>query len=164
MAIVANKYDDLKYKKRQIELFFSIHTDAAERAEYLKSAYPERYTEFLVDGVRAGCKPQDNGLLMWEGAYLTRTRESVFSWDLVVGWVGDLIDKKEYYINTDFKELKNQESQQLSLFDFGVPVSAPAEMEPLSPTHFQLSQQVIDTALCLGGNEPLKQFITELLH
>ena len=154
MAIVANKYDDLKYKKRQIELFFSIHTDAAERAEYLKSAYPERYTEFLVDGVRAGCKPQDNGLLMWEGAYLTRTEESVFSWDLVAGWVGDLIDKKEYYINTDFKELKNQESQQLSLFDFGVPVSAPAEMEPLSHAHFQLSQQVIDTALCLGGNEP----------
>ena len=154
LAIVANKYDDLKYKKHQIDLFFSVHPDVTERAEYLKSAYQERYTEILVDGVRAGCKPQDNGLLMWEGAYLTRTRESVFSWDLVAGWVGDLIDKKEYYINTDFKELKNQESQQLSLFDFGVPVSAPAEMEPLSHAHFQLSQQVIDTALCLGGNEP----------
>ena len=39
MAIIANKDDDLKYKKNQIELFFSVHSDAQERAEYLKSAY-----------------------------------------------------------------------------------------------------------------------------
>ena len=38
MAIIANKDDDLKYKKNQIELFFSVHSDVQERAEYLKSA------------------------------------------------------------------------------------------------------------------------------
>ena len=31
--------------------------------------------------------------LMWEGAYLSRTKESVFSWDLVAGWTARLIDK-----------------------------------------------------------------------
>ena len=117
MALVSNKYDDLRYKKRQIELFFSVHSDMTERAEYLKSAYQERYTEILVDGIRLGHKPQENGLLMWEGAYLTRTKESVFSWNLVAECVSMLVDKKEYYINTDIKALKDQESQQLSLFD-----------------------------------------------
>ena len=33
MALVSNKYDDLRYKKRQIELFFSVNPDMAERAE-----------------------------------------------------------------------------------------------------------------------------------
>ena len=45
MAVIANKNDDLKYKKQQIEMFFSIHTDEEERAEYLKSAYQDRFTE-----------------------------------------------------------------------------------------------------------------------
>lgn len=80
MAIVANKDDDLKYKKQQIELYFSIHPEETDRAEYLKSAYQDRYTEILVDGVRVGYKPQADGLLMWEGAYLSRTSESVFSY------------------------------------------------------------------------------------
>ena len=59
MAIIANKDDDLKYKKQQIELYFSIHPDEAERAEYLHSAYQNRHTEILVAGVRVGYKPQE---------------------------------------------------------------------------------------------------------
>lgn len=154
LALVSNKYDDLRYKKSQIELFFSVHTDMTERAEYLKSAYQERYTEILVDGIRLGHKPQENGLLMWEGAYLTRTKESVFSWNLVAEWVSMLVDKKEYYINTDIKALKNQESQQLSLFDLDIPRSEESAVsEPVLPM-LKYSQQTIDTALCLGGNEP----------
>ena len=58
MAIISNKDDDLKYKKQQIELYFSIHPEEADRADYLKSAYQDRYTEILVDGVRVGYKPQ----------------------------------------------------------------------------------------------------------
>ncbi|MFR3403415.1 MAG: hypothetical protein ACLTUL_14805 [Blautia faecis] len=83
MAIIANKDDDLKYKKNQIELFFSVHSDVQERADYLKSAYQDRYTEIIADGQRLGYKPQENGLLMWEGSYPSRTRESVFSWEVV---------------------------------------------------------------------------------
>ena len=94
MAIIANKDDDLKYKKNQIELFFSVHSDVQERAEYLKSAYQDRYTEIIADGQRLGYKPQENGLLMWEGSYPSRTRESVFSWDLVAALTAQLIDKK----------------------------------------------------------------------
>lgn len=162
MAVIANKDDDLKYKKQQIELFFSVHTDQRERADYLKSAYQDRYTEIIADGQRLGYKPQEDGLLMWEGSYLSRTKESVFSWDLVAGWTAQLIDKKEYFIQTDIRQLPTQESQQMSLFDFpSFDSSTPSEGEPqrfLFPSQ-ELSQQVIDEALCIGANDQNSRLI-----
>lgn len=162
MAVIANKDDDLKYKKQQIELFFSVHTDQQERAEYLKSAYQDRYTEIIADGQRLGYKPQEDGLLMWEGSYLTRTKESVFSWDLVAEWTAQLIDKKEYFIQTDIRQLPTQESQQMSLFDFSsFANSAPFEGEPQRSffPHPELSQQVMDEALCIGANDQNSRLI-----
>ena len=148
MAIIANKDDDLKYKKNQIELFFSVHSDVQERAEYLKSAYQDRYTEIIADGQRLGYKPQEDGLLMWEGSYPSRTKESVFSWEVVAGWTAQLIEKKEYFIQTDIPQLPTQEGQQMSLFDF----AAFQQEQPSIFPHPALSQQVIDEALCLGSN------------
>lgn len=162
MAVIANKDDDLKYKKQQIELFFSVHTDQQERAEYLKSAYQDRYTEIIADGQRLGYKPQEDGLLMWEGSYLTRKKESVFSWDLVAEWTAQLIDKKEYFIQTDIRQLPTQESQQMSLFDFSsFANSAPSVGEPQRSLFSRpaLSQQVIDEALCIGANDQNSRLI-----
>lgn len=113
-AIIENRNDDLIYKKAQIELFFRSHPDEAERAEYLRSAYQDRFTEILADGARLGYRPQKNGLLMWEGAYLSRTSETVFSWGLVAGFTAQLIDKREYYVNTEIKPFVPMESQQLT--------------------------------------------------
>ena len=162
MAIIANKDDDLKYKKQQIELFFSVHSDAQERADYLKSAYHDRYTEIIADGQRLGYKPQENGLLMWEGSYPSRTRESVFSWDIVAQWTAQLIDKKEYFIQTDIPRLPDQESQQMSLFDFAAfqqPAQAEGTAQPSIFPHLALPQQVIDEALCIGANDQNSRLI-----
>lgn len=162
MAIIANKDDDLKYKKNQIELFFSVHSDVQERAEYLRSAYQDRYTEIIADGQRLGYKPQENGLLMWEGSYPSRTRESVFSWDLVAAWTAQLIDKKEYFIQTDIPQLPDQESQQMSLFDFvafNQPAQAEGAAQPSIFPHPALPQQVIDEALCIGANDQNSRLI-----
>lgn len=162
MAIIANKDDDLKYKKNQIELFFSVHSDVQERAEYLKSAYQDRYTEIIADGQRLGYKPQENGLLMWEGSYPSRTRESVFSWDIVAQWTAQLIDKKEYFIQTDIPRLPDQESQQMSLFDFAAfnqPAQAEGTAQPSIFPHPALPQQVIDEALCIGANDQNSRLI-----
>ena len=154
MAIIANKDDDLKYKKQQIELFFSIHSDTQERADYLKSAYQDRYTEIQASGQRLGYKPQEDGLLMWEGSYLSRTKESVFSWELVAEWTAQLIDKKEYFIQTDIRRLPTQEGQQMSLFDFAAfHQSKPEDGKQLPLFSHTLPQQVIDEALCLGAND-----------
>ena len=162
MAIIANKDDDLKYKKNQIELFFSVHSDVQERAEYLKSAYQDRYTEIIADGQRLGYKPQENGLLVWEGSYLSRTKESVFSWDIVAQWTAQLIDKKEYFIQTDIPRLPDQESQQMSLFDFAAfhqPAQAEGTAQPSIFPHPALPQQVIDEALCIGANDQNSRLI-----
>ena len=162
MAIIANKDDDLKYKKNQIELFFSVHSDAQERADYLKSAYQDRYTEIIADGQRLGYKPQENGLLMWEGSYPSRTKESVFSWDIVAQWTAQLIDKKEYFIQTDIPQLLTQESQQMSLFDFAAfqqPAQAEGTAQPSIFPHPALPQQVIDEALCIGANDQNSRLI-----
>ena len=162
MAIIANKDDDLKYKKNQIELFFSVHSDVQERAEYLRSAYQDRYTEIIADGQRLGYKPQENGLLMWEGSYPSRTKESVFSWDIVAQWTAQLIDKKEYFIQTDIPQLPTQESQQMSLFDFAAfqqPAQAEGTAQPSIFPHPALPQQVIDEALCIGANDQNSRLI-----
>lgn len=158
-AIIENRNDDLIYKKAQIELFFRSHPDEAERAEYLRSAYQDRFTEILADGARLGYRPQKNGLLMWEGAYLSRTSESVFSWKLVAGFTAQLIDKREYYVNTEIKPFVPMESQQLTLFDmpaFDQPDGAPAA--PLF-SHPKLPQQIIDEALCVGANDEHSRLI-----
>ena len=162
MAVIANKDDDLKYKKQQIELFFSVHPDEQERAEYLKSAYQDRFTEIIADGQRLGYKPQADGLLMWEGAYRSRTKESVFSWDLVAGWTARLIDKKEYFIQTDIPRLPTQEGQQMSLFDFAAfqqPARTEGAAQPSIFPHPALPQQVIDEALCIGSNRKHSRLI-----
>ena len=162
MAVIANKDDDLKYKKQQIELFFSVHPDEQERAEYLKSAYQDRFTEIIADGQRLGYRPQEDGLLMWEGAYLSRTKESVFSWDLVAGWTARLIDKKEYFIQTDIPRIPTQEGQQMSLFDFAAfqqPARTEGAAQPSVFPHPALPQQVIDEALCIGSNHKHSRLI-----
>ena len=162
MAVIANKDDDLKYKKQQIELFISVHQDTQERADYLKTAYQDRYTEIIADGQRLGYKPQEDGLLMWEGSYPSRTRESVFSWEVVAGWTAQLIDKKEYFIQTDIPQLPTQESQQMSLFDFAAfqqPTQAEGTAKPSIFPHPALPQQVIDEALCIGANDQNSRLI-----
>ena len=162
MAVIANKDDALKYKKQQIELFFSVHPDEQERAEYLKSAYQDRFTELIADGQRLGYSPQEDGLLMWEGAYRSRTKESVFSWDLVAGWTARLIDKKEYFIQTDIPRLPTQEGQQMSLFDFAAfqqPAQTEGAAQPSIFPHPALPQQVIDEALCIGSNHKHSRLI-----
>ena len=158
-AIIENRNDDLIYKKAQIELFFRSHPDEAERAEYLRSAYQDRFTEILADGARLGYRPQKNGLLMWEGAYLSRTSETVFSWGLVAGFTAQLIDKREYYVNTEIKPFVPMESQQLTLFD--MPAFDQPEDTPDAPlfSHPKLPQQIIDEALCVGANDEHSRLI-----
>ena len=54
---------------------------------------------------------------MWEGPFLSRTSESVFSWKLVAGFTAQLIDKREYFINTSIKPFVPKDPQQLTFFD-----------------------------------------------
>ena len=153
-AIIENRNDDLIYKKAQIELFFDTHPDEDDRAKYIRSAYQNRWTEIIADGVRLGYHPQEDGLLMWEGSFPSRTSESVFSWKLVAGFTAQLIDKREYFINTSSKPFVPKDPQQLTFFDLPAqPADAPLFSHP------KLPQQIIDEALCVGANDEHSRLI-----
>ena len=106
-AILENRDDDLKSPKKEIQSFFRENYEQNKRAEYLKAVYPDRFTELIVDGTRIGYKATDDGLLMWEGAYLTRTKESVFSWGIVAELTGNLIDQGTYFFDAKIKAPPN---------------------------------------------------------
>ena len=153
-AIIENRNDDLIYKKAQIELFFDTHPDEDDRAKYIRSAYQNRWTEIIADGLRLGYHPQEDGLLMWEGSFTSRTSESVFSWKLVAGFTAQLIDKREYFINTSIKPFVPKDPQQLTFFDLP---AQPADSPLFS--HPKLPQQIIDEALCVGANDEHSRLI-----
>lgn len=153
-AIIENRNDDLIYKKAQIELFFDTHPDEDDRAKYIRSAYQNRWTEIIADGLRLGYHPQEDGLLMWEGSFPSRTSESVFSWKLVAGFTAQLIDRREYFINTSIKPFVPKDPQQLTFFDLPAqPADAPLFSHP------KLPQQIIDEALCVGANDEHSRLI-----
>lgn len=149
LGIIHNKDDELLQDKAAITEFFKNNSNEERRAEFIKTIYPVKYTELDINNQTVGYYPTDNGLLMWEGEYSTRTKESVFSWDLVAELIESLIKKGTYY--------KEEQSAQINLFDFSD--SIPMEQSFESPEQtsllfdFTLPQQIIDEALCIGANE-----------
>lgn len=86
-----------KVKRDEIAEFFKENEDYDKRCEFIKSVFRmEEYTELDVNDVRAGYKAEADGLTVWEGSYLSRTKESKLSWDLVQSFTADLIDKGKY--------------------------------------------------------------------
>ncbi|UKI16686.1 MAG: hypothetical protein L6V87_02025 [Ruminococcus sp.] len=86
-----------KVKRDEIAEFFKENEDYDKRCEFMKSVFRvEEYTELDVNDVRAGYKAEADGLTVWEGGYLSRTKESKLSWDLVQSFTADLIDKGKY--------------------------------------------------------------------
>ena len=149
LGILANKDDDLVQNKEAIVAFFKTNTESERRVEFLKSVYPVRYTELDINNQRVGYSPTENGLLMWEGNYPTRTKESVFSWSLVAELTDSLIKQGKY--------IENQ-SPQINLFDFADSIPMEQNFDEPEQTSllfdFTLPQQIIDEALCIGSNEP----------
>lgn len=86
-----------KVKRDEIAEFFKENEDYGKRCEFMKSVFRmEEYTELDINDVRAGYKAEAVGLTVWEGSYLSRTKESKLSWDLVQSFTSDLIDKGKY--------------------------------------------------------------------
>ena len=157
--IEANLLDDggRKHKRQEIFEYFQAHKSLAERTEFLKNSYNDIWVEVLTDGVRTGYHAEKDGLLMWEGSYLSRTSESVFSWSVITEMTEGLIERGEYKIKLGLQNAPIV-AEQLALFDMGgdAPVyETPADTANgiLAPAR-TVPQEVIDLALCTGGNEP----------
>ena len=157
--IEANLLDDggRKHKRQEIFEYFQAHKNLAERTEFLKNSYNDIWVEVLTDGVRSGYHAEKDGLKMWEGSYLSRTSESVFSWSVITEMTEGLIERGEYKIKLGLQNAPIV-AEQLALFDMGgnAPVyEAPADTATgiLAPAR-TVPQEVIDQALYTAGNEP----------
>ena len=157
--IEANLLDDggRKHKRQEIFEYFQAHKSLAERTEFLKNSYNDIWVEVLTDGVRTGYHAEKDGLLMWEGSYLSRTSESVFSWPVITEMTEGLIERGEYKIKLGLQNAPIV-AEQLALFDMGgdapvyeAPADAPSGI--LAPAR-TVPQEVIDQALYTAGNEP----------
>ena len=157
--IEANLLDDggRKHKRQEIFEYFQAHKSLAERTEFLKNSYNDIWVEVLTDGVRTGYHAEKDGLLMWEGSYLSRTSESVFSWSVITEMTEGLIERGEYKIKLGLQNAPVM-AEQLALFDMGgdapvyeAPADAPSGI--LAPAR-TVPQEVIDQALYTAGNEP----------
>ena len=115
--------------------------------EYVRALYTEGlFAEFYKAGTKEhiGYHATHAGLTVYDGNYLTRKAESVFSWSLTRELIEALIADKNY-LDTPLEKA----SAQISLFD----EPAGKEETPLrnAAGQFAVSQEVIDAFLRLGG-------------
>lgn len=144
------RYDRfLKHSKSEIAGFFLSDSDETNRAEYLKSAYDEAYTELIVGDERYGYHNEINGLELWKGpSYLSMTANMHISWECAADIVDDMIKSHEYlsageldkqaeYV--DIEPQKEENGEQLSFFDMEMPGAtsgAILPVEAISDVHF----------------------------
>ena len=146
-----------KYTRQEIFAYFQANRDITTHTAFLKNSYNDIWVEVLAgaDKVRVGYHAQQDGLLMWEGSYLSRTAESVFSWGVVTEMTENLIERGAYKIKLGLQNAPVM-AEQLSFFDMGggaavYEVPEAQRTGELFPTR-TVPQAVIDQALYTAGN------------
>lgn len=146
-----------KHTRQEIFAYFQANRDITTRTEFLKSSYNDIWVEVLAgaDKVRVGYHAEKDGLLMWEGSYLSRTAESVFSWGVVTEMTENLIERGAYKIKLGLQNAPVM-AEQMSLFGMGggtavYEVPETQRTGELFPTR-TVPQAVIDQTLYTAGN------------
>ena len=146
-----------KHTRQEIFAYFQATRDITARTEFLKNSYNDIWVEVLTgaDKVRVGYHAEKDGLLMWEGSYLSRTAESVFSWGVVTEMTENLIERGAYKIKLGLQNAPVM-AEQMSLFGMGGGTAVYEMPETqrtgeLFPTR-TVPQAVIDQALYTAGN------------
>ena len=146
-----------KHTRQKIFAHFQTNRDIATRTEFLKNSYNDIWVEVLAgaDKVRVGYHAEKDGLLMWEGSYLSRTAESFFSWGVVTEMTENLIERGAYKIKLGLQNTPVM-AEQMSLFGMGggtavYEVPETQRTGELFPTR-TVPQTVIDQTLYAAGN------------
>ena len=85
--------------------FFSKTPLLIDRLRYIRESYKVVFTELLLeDDTRVGFYKESNGLLVWQGSYLTRSAESHLSWHSVTAAI-DAQNTRPAYLSLDTGEL-----------------------------------------------------------
>lgn len=105
--------------------FYNKNSLLIDRLRFVRESYKDIFTELLLaDDTRVGFHRQDNGLLVWQGAYLTRSTETLLSWRAVANALNDLIEQHELIAAIDPKKLPQVEEQLSFELPDGSPPSA----------------------------------------
>ena len=130
----------LKASKDEIRAFYESNPDDAVRTEYVKGIFNNDYTEVILsDGRRVGYKTWQNVLQLWEGSYLSRTKQSFYDWGVIaqhfeaMRLLGELQDtmKPLPSIDGQLNFMETQSQEKTSAFSF--------------------SQEIIDAVLTRGS-------------
>ena len=133
----------LKATKDEIRAFYESVADEDKRTEYIKSIFNNDYTEVILgDGRRVGYKTYQNVLQLWEGSYLSRTKQSFYDWGVIakhfeaMRLLGELQDT--------MKPLPSIDGQMSLMLNY--------EAEVTKPSAFSFSQEIIDAVLTRGSS------------
>lgn len=155
MGVLENSDDDLVHKKSFIVEKFK-ELSVSEKIPYTQTLYGGHFTEYNINNTTVGLKAEKDGLLMYEGTYKSRTKESGFSWGVVAELIGQLIDSGKY-LPKEKKEQEQEQSAQIGLFDYVADIPEEQYVDESNQvslfTDFGVSQQIIDEALCIGAND-----------
>ena len=130
----------LKASKDEIRAFYESNPDNAVRTEYIKGIFNNDYTEVILsDGRRVGYKTWQNMLQLWEGSYLSRTKQSFYDWGVIaqhfeaMRLLGELQDTMKPLPSVDgqLNFMETQAEEKTSAFSF--------------------SQEIIDAVLTRGS-------------
>ncbi len=130
----------LKASKEEIRAFYESNPDNAARTEYIKGVFNNDYTEVILsDGRRVGYKTWQNVLQLWEGSYLSRTKQSFYDWGVIaqhfeaMRLLGELQDTMKPLPSVDgqLNFMETQAEEKTSAFSF--------------------SQEIIDAVLTRGS-------------
>jgi N12 class adenine-specific DNA methylase/adenine-specific DNA methylase len=140
--------DYLRHSKQDIVSLLSSDKSDTEKAEYVRSAYPPfLFAEFYKPGTEdhLGYRAAEDGLLLYEGKFMTRKAEVLVEWPLVTQLIGALIKDRNYLDEP-------RGGEQLSLLDVDTESGqTKEEIVPDTSSQMRIPQEVIDEFLRLGG-------------
>ena len=91
--------DYLRCSKEEIVSFLSSDASEADKVEYVRKAYPPlQFSEFVKAGTHQylGYRADNEGLLLYEGNFPSRTAEMQMDWAFVTSLIGALIKDQNY--------------------------------------------------------------------
>ena len=136
----------LKKSKALIRDFLESQPDDHARTEFIKECFNNDYTEVILDdGRRMGYKTYENVLHLWEGSYLSRTKQAYYDWGVVAAHFEGLRILGE--LQDNMKPLPSMEGQQELI----------ASAEEKSSA-FSFSQEIIEAVLTRGSNVEESKF------
>lgn len=143
-------------RKKEIADFFKQNENYENRVAYIKKQFGTEYTDTNINGQRVGYSSNDNGMIMWTGSYINRTKESGFTWDIIQSFFAEMIEDGTFL---DTKERKSKatikvensadQAEQLSLFGDPVPLSNTyvTSTKKIVVPKFDITDDIIDYAL-----------------